>query len=132
VRGSAATQRSDNFSRQLTTPGGFSVPIGRCRNPPIYDEAATRAYETEDLPKDVGIELVAARKKNCSRPHLGRAEYVCSQTRKYVETTFRLLAERIARSIHAVTPLGFDLKVFVTVLSYSILGSGDKPKSSGH
>ena len=87
-----------------------------------YADAAYTDYETEDLLRDVGIELVAARKKNSKRPHPAWVEYVCSQTRKYVETTFSLLAERFTRSIHAVTPRGFELKVFLTVLSYSIVG----------
>ena len=65
-----------------------------------YADAAYTDYETEDLLRDVGIELTAARRKNSKRPHPGWVEYVCSQTRKYVETTFSLLAERFARSIH--------------------------------
>lgn len=87
-----------------------------------YADAAYTDYETEDLLQDVGIELVAARKKNSKRAHPAWVEYICSQTRKYVETTFSLLAEQFARSIHAVTARGFELKVFLTVLSYSILG----------
>jgi hypothetical protein len=86
-----------------------------------YADAAYTDYETEDLLKDVGIELIAARKKNSKRPHPVWVEYICSQTRKYVETTFSLLSEQFARSIHAVTARGFELKVFLTVLSYSIL-----------
>jgi hypothetical protein len=39
-----------------------------------------------------------------------------------METTFSQLTERLARSIHAVTPRGFELKVFLTVLTYTILG----------
>jgi hypothetical protein len=38
-----------------------------------------------------------------------------------VETTFRQITEHLARSIHAVTPRGFKLKVFLTILAYSIL-----------
>jgi hypothetical protein len=77
-----------------------------------YADAAYTDYETEDLLHDVGIELVAARKKNSKRAHPAWGEYICSQTRKYVETTFSLLAEQFARSIHAVTARGFELKIF--------------------
>lgn len=52
----------------------------------------------------------------------GCLEFLCRLRRERVETTFSQLRERLARSIHAVTPRGFELKVFLTVLSFSILG----------
>ena len=48
-------------------------------------------------------------------------QWVSGSLRKRVETTFSQLSERLARSIHAVTPRGFELKVFLTVLTYTIL-----------
>lgn len=52
----------------------------------------------------------------------GCCEYLRGFYRKRVETTFSQLAERMARSIHAVTPRGLELKVMLTVLVVSILG----------
>ena len=52
----------------------------------------------------------------------GCLEYVCCLSRKRVETTFSQLTQRLARSIHAVTPRGFELKVMLTVLAFSLLG----------
>lgn len=49
-------------------------------------------------------------------------QWVASSLRKQVETTFSQLAERLARSIHAVTPCGFELRVFLTVLTQAISG----------
>jgi len=50
------------------------------------------------------------------------AHYLCQVIRKRVETTFSQIAAHLARSIHAVTPSGFELKVLPTVLACSLLG----------
>ena len=68
------------------------------------------------------MNLIAARKKNSKRPHPGHIGYLCQVIRKRGETTFSEIAEHFAKSIHAVTARGFELKVFLTVLAYSILG----------
>jgi hypothetical protein len=52
----------------------------------------------------------------------GCLEYVCGVRRKQVETTFSQLTERLAHSIHAVTARGFELKILLTVLAFSIVG----------
>jgi len=74
------------------------------------------------LEEEAGIHLVAPRRKNMKQQLDGCLQYVCRCVRKRVETTFSQLCERFARSIHAVTPRGFELKVFLTVLAYSIVG----------
>lgn len=72
------------------------------------------------LGEDAGLHLVVPRRKNM-KDQLDRClQYVCNYYRKRVETTFSQLAERIARSVHAVTAHGFELKAFLTVLAYSI------------
>lgn len=78
-------------------------------------------FETA-LREEAGLNLVVPRRKNMKEQLDGCLEYVCRYSRKRVETSFSLLAERLARSIHAVTPRGFELKVFLTVLAFSILG----------
>ena len=65
---------------------------------------------------------MAQRKKNSTRPVPGWIRYVNDQARKRIETTFSLIAKRFAKSIHAVTPRGFALKVFLTVLAFAITG----------
>ena len=74
------------------------------------------------LLEDAGLRLVVPRRANMKEQLDGCVEYICRLCRKRVETTFSLLTERLARSIHAVTPRGFELKVFLTVLAFSILG----------
>ena len=49
-------------------------------------------------------------------------EYVCGVFRKRVETTFSQLTKRLARSVHAVTPRGLELKILLTVLAFSLVG----------
>jgi hypothetical protein len=79
------------------------------------------AFETA-LRQEAGLDLVVPRRSNMKEQLPGWLEFVCRVCRKRVETTFSQLAERLARSIHATTPRGFELKVFLTVLAYSILG----------
>jgi hypothetical protein len=74
------------------------------------------------LYQDAAIRLVVPRRSNMKEQLDGCLEYICRLSRKRVETSFSLLSERLARSIHAVTPRGFELKVFLTVLAFSILG----------
>jgi hypothetical protein len=72
--------------------------------------------------EEAGIELVVPRRRNMEAQLDGCVQYVCRTLRKRVETTFSQLSERFARSIHAVTPRGFELKVFLTVLAFAIVG----------
>lgn len=89
----------------------------------LYGDKAYTDYTWEDTLQALGAyQLIAARKSNSKRPHPGHVGYLCHVIRKRVETTFSAIAEHLARSIHAVTPRGFELKVFLTVLAYSILG----------
>lgn len=87
----------------------------------LYSDTAYTDYTEEALLSEEGdLRLVCPRKKNSLWRHPGWLEYICKYTRKRVETTFsRIEAER-ARHIHAVTPRGFELKVFLTLLAYSI------------
>jgi hypothetical protein len=80
-----------------------------------------RAFEL-DLEEEAGIRLVVPRRKNMKDQLEGCLAYICKTVRKRVETTFSLLAEKLARSIHAVTPAGFERKIMLTVLAFSILG----------
>lgn len=80
-----------------------------------------REFEAALL-EEACVRLVVPRRANMKDQLEGCLAYVCGVYRKRVETTFSQLCERLARSIHAVTPRGFELKVFLTVLVFSILG----------
>jgi len=105
------------------TPGLRSLLLDLPEGSEIYADKGYTDYDFEDALKECGdITLIAARKKNSKRPHPGHIGYLCQVIRKRVETTFSGIAEHFAKSIHAVTARGFELKVFLTVLAYSILG----------
>lgn len=74
------------------------------------------------LQQECGLSLVAGRRKNSKVPLPGWLEYLRVHYRSQVETTYSQIAERLARSIHAVTPRGIELKVFLSVLAFSMLG----------
>lgn len=78
------------------------------------------AFETA-LQEELGIELVAPRRKNMKDQLDGCLQYICGVVRKRVETTFSLLNEHFARSIHAVRPRGFEIKIIATILAYAIV-----------
>ncbi len=80
-----------------------------------------RMFE-EQLQGEVGLRLVAPRHKNKEEQLDGCLDYMTRYLRKRVETTFSGLTEHMARSIHAVTPRGFELKAALTILAYSIVG----------
>lgn len=111
-------------------PGGFgditclrSMPLELPPDSTLIADAGFTDYGFEDdLIEAALIRLLALRKKNSLRPHPGWLVYWCQYHRKRVETTFSQLTERLARSIHAVTPRGFELKVFLTVLAFSLVG----------
>ena len=76
-------------------------------------------YENALLEQDQ-IRLVAARKKNSLRPHLPFVTYLAQHYRKRIETTFSTVTEWLGRRLHAVTPQGWERKIFVTVLAYAL------------
>jgi len=98
-----------------------SLPLELPEEARIYADAAYTDYDAEDvLSQNARISLIAQRKKNSKRQVPGWIRYLCDQTRKRIETTFSLITARLSRNIHAVTPRGFELKVFLTVLAYAI------------
>ncbi len=70
---------------------------------------------------EAGLTLTAQRRGNSRDPLPPWVSYLCQQTRRRVETVFSGLRKALAGHVHAVTPEGFELKVFLTVLAYSIL-----------
>jgi hypothetical protein len=86
----------------------------------IYADRAYTSYSYEDLLKENDISLVTHRKANSKRPLEKCVEYLQNYWRKRVETTFSRITNFFPRHIHAVTAKGFELKVFLFVLAYSL------------
>lgn len=88
----------------------------------LMADAAYTDYAYEDLLREQEeISLIADRKCNSKRPHPAHLRYLCQHFRKCIETTFSTLTEWLGRRLHAVTPQGWERKVFLTVLAYAIL-----------
>jgi hypothetical protein len=99
------------------------LPLDLPRGAEIYADPAYTDYTVEDtLAQTAEITLTAVRRNNSQRPHPGWVTYICQQTRRRIETTISLIDQRFARTIHAVTARGFELKVFLSVLAFTILG----------
>ena len=94
----------------------FDLPAGA----KILADKAFNHYQIEDDLASVDIELAPLRKKNTTRPVPGWETYLRSTYRKCVETVGSEITRRFPKSIHAVTGSGFELKVILFVLAYSI------------
>ena len=62
-----------------------------------------------DLKADAKIRLIVPRRSIMRAQLDDLVQWVTGSLREQVETTFSQLAERLAHSIHAVTPKGFEL-----------------------
>ncbi len=78
------------------------------------------AHEQSLLEEAAALHLVAARRSNCKEQLLPWVSYISKHERKRVETVFSQIVSAFGRTIHAVTPRGFELKVFLTVLAYTL------------
>lgn len=112
------------------TPGSYS-DTGELKNfaldlpsgSVVYGDKAYTDYTTEDVLAEAGeVTLVADRKANSTRPHPAWQTYILQHYRKAVETAFGEIEKLLPRSIHAVTGRGFELKVYLFVLAYSLAG----------
>lgn len=85
----------------------------------IFADAAYLDQHEEALLADAGLHLVAQRRKNSKEPLPPWVSYIVRHERKRIETVFSQIASAFGRTIHAVTPRGFELKVFLTVLAHT-------------
>ncbi len=87
----------------------------------IYADKAYNDYEIEDLLQEVEhITLTPMRKKNSKRALPQYVTFVQHYHRKRVETAGSLIEQFLPKSIHAVTSQGFELKVALFVIAYSL------------
>ncbi len=87
----------------------------------LHNRFLDTAFEAS-LRHEAGLNLAAPRGSNRKEQRDGCLAFVWRVRRKGVETPFRQLSERFARSIHAVTPRGFEVKIMLTVLALSLVG----------
>ena len=77
-------------------------------------------HEQALLEEAAAVQLIAARRTNCKEQLLPWVSYISRHERKQIETVFSQIVRTFGRSIHAVTPRGFELKVFLTVLAFTM------------
>lgn len=95
----------------------FDLPEGAW----VFADKAYNFYLFEDELKDLAqIELLPMRKQNSCRPLPPYMRFLQHRYRKMVETTASLVERLLPKSIHAVTALGFELKVVLFILACSI------------
>jgi Transposase DDE domain len=90
-------------------------------NSVIYADRAYNDYDIEDLLQEIDhIFLLPMRKKNSKRPLPAYVSFVQHYHRKMIETVGSLIEQMLPKSIHAVTSQGFELKVALFVIAYSL------------
>jgi len=95
----------------------FDLPAGSIG----YADRASNDYEIEELLQEVEhIQLRPRRKKNSKRALPPYVTFVQHYYRKMVETAGSLLEQMLPKSIPAVTPQGFELKIALFVVAYSL------------
>ncbi len=95
----------------------FAVPAGSG----MYADRASNDDEMEDLLREAAcLQLCPIRKKNSKRTIPLYIAYGQHYYRKMIETVGSLIERMLPKTIHAVTAEGFELKVFLFILAYSI------------
>ena len=95
----------------------YALPEGAT----IYGDKAYNDYFVEDeLVAGAGVRLLPIRRRNSKRALAQHVAFVQHYARKRVETAGSLIERLLPKSIHAVRPWGFELKVVLFVLAYSI------------
>ncbi len=96
----------------------FDLPAGAR----VVGDKAFTVYGIEDDLASVGIQLCPLRKQNSKRPIPPWETYLRELDRKVIETTNSLVTRRFPKAIHAVSAIGFELKVVLFLLTHSIDG----------
>lgn len=87
----------------------------------LYGDSAFTFYEIEEwLWETARLTLLPMRKVNSTRPVPPWTAYLQGRRRKIVETAGSQVDRLMPRNIHAVTAQGFELKVMLFVLAYSV------------
>jgi len=87
----------------------------------VYLDRLYNDYDYEDLINQcTDIRLEPMRKKNSKRARDPWIEAYIQRTRRHIETAISVLEQAFPKTIHAVIPEGFELKIVLFLISYSI------------
>lgn len=93
----------------------FEIPAGAT----VYADRGYNHYAVEEDLAEIAIALQPMRKKNSKRAFPPWIRYLQHAYRKMIETTGSLISQLLPKRIHAVTAVGFELKVVLFVLAIS-------------
>lgn len=100
---------------------GKALPLDLPAGSTIYADAAYTDYAWEDwLAQDCHLALVVPRKTNAKRTMTGALRYLCHYIRKRVETTLSQITASFARTLRAVTPRCFELKIVLALIAFAL------------
>ena len=89
----------------------------------MYADKAYNDDAMEEVLREAShIQLYPLRKKHSTRPLPPYLAYVQHYYRTRIETVGSLSERMLPKTMHAVTAKGFELKVFLFVLAYSLNG----------
>lgn len=83
----------------------------------MYADSAYTDYKYEEVASHAHLRLLIARKSNSKQPHSPSRAYLITHIRRRIETTFSRITSLFPKTIHAVTPKGFQLKIFTFILA---------------
>lgn len=111
----------------MLTPGSVSdvrglygLPLDLPQGSTLIGDKGYNDAVAETLLREEGIALLPLRRSNMKQQHEPVLRRWLRWQRKVVETAFSGIAALMPRSIHAVTPAGFEIKTFLFVLAYAI------------
>ncbi len=87
---------------------------------PFYADGAYNDCVTENIANAAQVRFWPQRKKNMHDQFPAWVQFFQQHYRKRIETAGSLIEQFLPKSIHAVTPKGFELKVALFVLALSI------------
>ena len=85
----------------------------------VYGDSGYTDYEQEDLYGE-GIILKIQRKSNSQRPDQAWEAAYKKQLRQRIEQAFSHITMRFPKTIHAITEVGFLIKIVLFLLAYSL------------
>lgn len=94
----------------------FDVPTGAT----ILSDKAFNVYGIEDELAQIGIALCPLRKQNSKRVVPLWETYLRQPERKAIETSRSSIMQQFPKTIHAITAAGFELKIVLFLLVYSL------------
>jgi len=97
------------------------LPLAVAPESRIYADAVYTDYQIEDDIKDAEqIQLMVQRKSNLTRVDEPWIRFIKEYMRKGIETTFSEIKALFLRKIHAVTFKGFQLKLMLFIVAFTL------------